>query len=79
MISSLKNCSACQARIFFLTMESGKQMPVDAEPSEKGNIWIGEDGIGRVVGKGDETTVDVPLYISHFATCSSAKSFRRDK
>jgi hypothetical protein len=60
-------------------MESGRANPVDAEPAENGNIWIGEDGIGRVVAKGNYETVCVPLYISHFATCPDAAKFRKKK
>lgn len=76
---TITECRSCKAKIVFLTMESGRQMPVDAEPHENGNIWIGEDGVGRVVGKGDHTTVAAPLYISHFATCPMAKAYRKAK
>jgi hypothetical protein len=60
-------------------MESGRLNPVDAEPTDNGNILIGEDGVGRVVGKGDHATVSMPLYISHFATCPDAKHYKKGK
>jgi hypothetical protein len=72
-------CRSCGAPFVFLTTESGRLYAIDPEPAENGNIWIGEDGIGRVVGKGDHETVCVPLYISHFATCLDAAKFRKKK
>ncbi len=76
---TITECRSCKAKIAFLTMESGRSMPVDAEPTMNGTIWIGEDGIGRVVGKGDYTTISMPLYMSHFATCPNAKAYRKAK
>lgn len=72
-------CGSCKASIVFATTENGRQMPIDPTPCEDGNVWIGEDGIARVMGKGDETMVSMPLYKSHFATCQGAGSHRKGK
>jgi len=36
-------CKSCKAKIFFIETSKGKQMPIDADPDEKGNIEI--DGL----------------------------------
>ena len=76
---NIVECRSCKAKIAFITMESGRSMPVDSEPVDNGNVWIGEDGVGRVVGKGDYSTVTMPLFISHFATCPNSKAHRKSK
>lgn len=80
MMRDMTSCRSCGAKMFFLTMESGRANPVDAEPAENGNIWIGEDGIGHVITKGAEyDAANGPLYMSHFATCPNAKPFKKAK
>lgn len=75
-------CRSCQAKIFWLTMLSGSNAPVDFEPNtEKGNIRVLETGRGQVLK--DEELVEArqanePLYLSHFATCSNS-AFHRKK
>jgi hypothetical protein len=69
-------CRACGAEIMFATTPSGKQMPLDVEPCEDGNVFLA-DGIAHVVGKGNEGTVAMPLYKSHFATCNDPARFRK--
>lgn len=61
--------------------DSGKGIPLDAEPNrEKGNLVLHEDGtVEKLKGldldaareRGDD------LFITHFATCPQADSFRR--
>jgi hypothetical protein len=61
-------------------------MPLDAEPSEQGNVLILTEGTdllfgqdrGRVLGKAaDREAADGPLYLSHFATCPQSAVHRR--
>lgn len=73
-------CRKCAAQIAFIMTTKGKPMPVNPEPilfmaaggpetfvDEKGRIIRGRrDPDGYMVG-----------YISHFATCPAADSFRR--
>lgn len=62
----MANCRGCGAPISFITMESGKRMPVDILKPVKIIIRDG-NGIGHVVeGWG-----------SHFATCPESKKFRK--
>lgn len=73
------NCSSCQAPIIWAKTEAGRAMPLDAEPVDDGNMELLPDGICRFVPKGDHTTVVVPLYKSHFATCPHARTHRKAK
>lgn len=70
-------CKSCGADMLYVTTENGRQMPLDPVPCDDGNVWIGDDGVARVMGKGDEGTVSMPLYKSHFATCVAAKTHRK--
>ena len=74
-------CNSCGATIRWITLVGGRRMPINAMPSEKGNITCWEvDGetYGRVLPQLDLATLppDVPRYVSHFATCPSAQKHR---
>jgi hypothetical protein len=70
-------CRSCGAAIIWMKTAAGKRMPIDAEPSEKGNIVLVED-------KGNFEQFDLisyakpgPRYTSHFATCPQAAEWRK--
>jgi hypothetical protein len=80
----LNVCKSCKAPVRWAETDSGKSMPVDAEPNTRGNIVLlergteppratfpdaGELGRRRVEGE--------PVWISHFATCPNAGGHRR--
>ena len=75
-------CRSCGARVIWTrTAATGKAMPVDVEPSAKGNIVLTdlEDRTPTAVyvdllNQADYR--DAPKYLSHFATCPDAKSWR---
>jgi hypothetical protein len=60
-------CKSCGAAIVWAQTESGRRMPLDAEPER------------RFVLAGVEPTIarSVPTYVSHFATCPQADEHRR--
>jgi len=66
-------CRSCGADIFFVTMESGRSMPLDAEPCDDGNVIVDNSGRGHVMDGGHWT----PRFKSHFATCPEAKRWRK--
>ena len=55
----------CGADISFITMVSGKKMPVDAEFEQM--VFIPEHGLGRIVA----------VYRPHWGTCPLAKQFKK--
>lgn len=74
-------CKGCGKPIVWILTKRGKAMPCDPErigfsPEKSGKeTFITEDG--QVV-KGDrQDTAAIQGYISHFATCRVAESFRR--
>jgi hypothetical protein len=64
-----------------------KEMPVDAEPSEKGNLVLFSRGEQKPLVLSLTNLNDkardaakrhgVPLYVSHFFTCPQADAWRR--
>lgn len=63
----MSTCRSCGAEIKWIETKAGKMMPVDPTPLEEG-----EGVLGKVVDDGSGT-----LYISHFATCLEADSWRK--
>lgn len=76
--------AGCGARIIWTTnVTTGKRMPVDAEPNhERGNVVLTSGNNGpeaRVLTRDELTRRPLGtrgLYLSHFATCPVAASFR---
>lgn len=70
----MSKCRSCNAPIIWALTESGRQMPVDAEPSERGNLMLVRQGTSVVV----KVQAPAPgLHRPHFATCPQAESWRR--
>lgn len=75
----------CGALIIWTTnVVTGKRMPVDAEPTERGNVVLvtGNDGPEARVLTRDELVrrpTTRGLYLSHFATCATVANFRKGK
>ena len=71
-------CKSCKQEIIWAIIEpSGRAHPVDAAPSEDGNIALSKRGdtvIARVLKKGEEYAH--PRRKSHFATCPNAGAHR---
>lgn len=65
-------CKSCGAAIVWVRTESGRVMPVDLHPTNRGNVVI-RNGVAYVGAQQD----DAPRYTSHFATCPDAEGWRR--
>lgn len=75
----MSKCRSCQAKIRWVKMEpNGKPMPVDDEPSEKGNIAL-VGGKGHVLLAGAIAMYTGPLFLSHYASCPDAKDWRKPR
>jgi hypothetical protein len=76
-------CRSCGAAIRWVVVAgSGKRMPLDAEPSERGNVRVAGNGEAHIldaVFAADARSAGVPLFLSHFATCPEAAQHRRGK
>lgn len=84
-LSRLTPCRGCGKEIAFIKTKNGKSIPVDPEaryflPGQGGGYtYILMDG-ETMRGKPTEESPYVPYkigYISHFATCPAADSFRK--
>jgi len=60
-------CTTCKAPIYWVTLESGKRMPVDRGADLR--VVVDTEGVGRVTR----------CYKSHFASCAQASAHRRPR
>ncbi|MEJ7783153.1 MAG: hypothetical protein WKF96_00020 [Solirubrobacteraceae bacterium] len=73
-------CRSCGAPIRFEMLEAtGRWMPLNPEPSDRGNVeLVGNEAVrARVLGEQDrdlKAAAGSSLYLSHFATCSSRET-----
>lgn len=71
----MPKCRSCEAEVLWVTMESGRRMPVNPEPMEGGNLQLDpEQEYARV-----RTDGEGPRYVTHYATCPQAKIWRKGK
>ena len=77
-------CRSCGARIVWVVSSRGKPMPIDAEPSANGNLFLSHpivpgQSVARVVtGRTREALRACgEAFISHHATCPQARQWRR--
>lgn len=73
-------CKSCEAPVIWAETTAGKMMPVDAEPSDQGNVELTLGPVGRPP-RADvhrRPLDDGPLgRTSHFVTCPEAGSWRK--
>lgn len=74
----LAQCGSCNAPIIWASTVNNRSMPVDAEPSDDGNVEVLHEN-GRVVA---HVHTGEPLFAvgvrrkSHFVTCPNADQHR---
>ncbi|MCK9929361.1 hypothetical protein MXD62_19615 [Frankia sp. Mgl5] len=77
-------CRSCQAKIRWARTETGKAIPIDAEPTPDGNVTLSGGAailreaapvIATVHAVG--TPLEGPRWTSHFATCAQAAQHRK--
>ena len=79
----MSKCKSCGATIIWIPTESGKNIPCDPKPipykeDSSGSLTLVTND-GRVIRARMDITSDALGYVSHFATCPDAKSWRRNK
>ncbi len=75
----MSRCSTCRAEITWVKTAAGKSMPLDAEPTEDGNVVL-VNGLAVVLGaKGAQgvAAVGATRYTTHWATCKEAAAWRK--
>jgi len=79
-------CRSCSALIRWVVSENGVHMPIDAAPSDNGNLYLYKADVGGrccaqvMVGrKRDDLRRIGRLYISHHATCPQGREWRRKR
>lgn len=86
----MPSCRSCGAAVRWVRTQDGKMMPLDVDPRDDGNLVL--TGTTATARSGDRVPVvryvdgeapalpglDPPTrYVSHFATCEHADSWRR--
>jgi hypothetical protein len=78
-------CRSCHAPIIWAYTRTGI-MPLDAEPAPAGNIrvtWVGwppeatPSAHATILNREQAQDAGEPLYVSHFATCPQASTWRK--
>lgn len=76
-------CESCDAEIIWARTQRGERMPLDAEPSESGNVLLTGQPPKRRAGvltRGQAEgarAVGQRLHLSHFASCPMASAHRK--
>ena len=71
----MSRCRSCLGEITWARTESGKRIPLDAEPVDDGNVELTMQGVAVVHGQPPMFDPG-PMYVSHFATCPNANEHR---
>lgn len=78
-------CDSCAAPILWATTSKGVAMPIDAEPSDDGNVLLAVQtaalvaavlGVNQAAGARDNK---VRLHRSHFQSCPDADRHRKSR
>ena len=77
-MAELSMCKSCGAEIRWIKSANLRNMPVDADPVEDGNLQVDwERGDAHVLPR--HSDYSGPRYNSHFLTCPNAKQHRKPK
>ena len=68
-------CRSCGSCIIWAKTRGKKWMPLDATPSEDGNVWLYPDGT-CVVTRQAHLFPEGSRHMAHWATCPNADSHR---
>lgn len=75
-------CKSCGASILWAKTDTGKSMPVDAEPTDDGNVLLYRTPRGLqavVMGARTEPDPRASRHHTHFETCPQAQEHRRNR
>ena len=67
-------CRHCSGPILWVTLDTGKRMPVDPEPDDEGTVAAHRDHrgdwVGHVLTADQRTAGYEQRFVTHFATCA---------
>lgn len=72
-------CRSCGAEILWCVTTGGKEMPIDAQQTEDGNLRLEKGEKGEVLVHYSQVNLfgeETGGWISHFATCKQASKWR---
>lgn len=69
-------CRSCGGHVRWAKTEAGKNIPVDLQEIEGGNLRLINVG-GRWIAKVIQAKPDVKAFRTHFASCPNADGHRR--
>jgi hypothetical protein len=76
-------CKACGAHVRWCVTETGKKIPVDWLPDDRGKLVLHQDDGGQVRAYHEANAPDrgaTPVrYVAHFATCDTPDAFRKPR
>lgn len=73
-------CRSCHAEVVWVVLTTGRRMPLDPAPVERGTVVLDRpDNLGRVVPASAEVPEGTPRFAPHFATCPNASAHRRSR
>ncbi len=81
-MADLSKCRSCGASVVWLeNNRTGKRAPIDAQPSEDGNILLDRHaGTYQVLASStDRALAAGHLHTNHFMTCKTADQWRTPK
>ena len=77
----MSDCRTCGAPILWAKTERGKNIPLDPEPCDDGNLAVSSVPGGllaRAVGANSPALLaGLPRHVSHFVTCPQADQHRK--
>lgn len=83
----MSKCKSCGAEIVWTETTRGRRMPVDAEPSERGNVLVAglkPEPMPKAYVYGSLEALQlrdqgVELHAAHHATCPNADDWRTER
>jgi hypothetical protein len=73
----VSKCRSCDAEIIWAVTSKGKRMPVDAEPSESGNVELDRSGrVPLAIVHAQPPMEATNLHMAHHATCPQSDRWK---
>lgn len=81
MADYLSTCRSCNAPIRWAVTRTGRRMPLDRDPSPRGNARLLLDGTSQVLAGArleEARAAGVLLHMPHHSSCPQGRDWRRE-